>query len=60
MHLGSPILSAEPYRLGIEGLVLIDKLRRMGHPVEYWNMGGGFGDPLPEARRRLRRGHSRT
>jgi diaminopimelate decarboxylase len=44
MHLGSPILSAEPYRLGIEkGLVLIDKLRRLRHPVEYWNMGGGFG-----------------
>jgi diaminopimelate decarboxylase len=44
MHLGSPILSAEPYRQGIEkGLVLIDKLRKQGHPIQYLNMGGGFG-----------------
>jgi diaminopimelate decarboxylase len=44
MHLGSPILSAEPYRQGIEkGLVLIEQLRRQGHKVTYWNMGGGFG-----------------
>ncbi len=44
MHLGSPILSAEPYRQGIEkGLILIDKLRQQGHKIEYWNMGGGFG-----------------
>ena len=29
---------------GIEkGLVLIDKLRAQGHPIEYLNMGGGFG-----------------
>jgi diaminopimelate decarboxylase len=44
MHLGSPILSQEPYRQGVEkGLVLIDKLRAQGHRIEYWNMGGGFG-----------------
>lgn len=44
MHLGSPILSAEPYRQGIEkGLVLIDRLRAQGHRIEYLNMGGGFG-----------------
>ncbi len=44
MHLGSPILSAEPYRQGIEkGLKLIDALRKQGHPIEYLNMGGGFG-----------------
>ncbi len=44
MHLGSPILSAEPYKQGIaKGLTLIDKLRAQGHPVEYLNMGGGFG-----------------
>jgi diaminopimelate decarboxylase len=44
MHLGSPILSTEPYRLGIDkGLVLIDKLRKQGHDVQYLNMGGGFG-----------------
>src|SRR5207237_1814863 len=44
MHLGSPILSAQPYREGAQkGLVLIDKLRQQGHAIEYLNMGGGFG-----------------
>ncbi len=44
MHLGSPILSAEPYRAGIEkGLVLIERLREQGHPIRVLNMGGGFG-----------------
>src|SRR6516164_3496531 len=41
MHLGSPILSVEPYRQGIDkGLALIDSLRRQGHKIEYLNMGG--------------------
>jgi diaminopimelate decarboxylase len=44
MHLGSPILSVEPYRQGIaKGLELIDQLRRQGHRLNYLNMGGGFG-----------------
>ncbi len=44
MHLGSPILSAEPYRQGAEkGVKLIDALRKQGHPIQYLNMGGGFG-----------------
>lgn len=44
MHLGSPILSTEPYRLGLEkGQTLIDKLRKQGHPITVLNMGGGFG-----------------
>lgn len=44
MHLGSPILSTEPYKQGIaKGLTLIEKLRAQGHPIEYLNMGGGFG-----------------
>ncbi|HKB00824.1 MAG TPA: diaminopimelate decarboxylase [Gemmataceae bacterium] len=44
MHLGSPILSAEPYRQGAEkGVRLIEALRMQGHPIEYLNMGGGFG-----------------
>src|SRR5450432_2822374 len=44
MHLGSPILSVEPYRQGIDkGLVLIEKLRAQGHSINVWNMGGGFG-----------------
>jgi diaminopimelate decarboxylase len=44
MHLGSPIISTQPYREGInKGLQLIDQLRQQGHPIEYLNMGGGFG-----------------
>jgi diaminopimelate decarboxylase len=44
MHLGSPILSAEPYRQGIDkGIALIDKLRQQGHAITHLNMGGGFG-----------------
>jgi diaminopimelate decarboxylase len=44
MHLGSPIITTQPYREGIEkGLVLIDQLRRQGHPIGVLNMGGGFG-----------------
>jgi diaminopimelate decarboxylase len=44
MHLGSPIISVEPYREGIEkGLVLIDRMRKQGHRIRYLNMGGGFG-----------------
>jgi diaminopimelate decarboxylase len=44
MHLGSPILSTEPYRAALDkGVVLIDRLREQGHPVQILNMGGGFG-----------------
>lgn len=44
MHLGSPILTVEPYRQGIEkGLKLIEQLRGQGHQIGIWNMGGGFG-----------------
>ncbi|HEV8060396.1 MAG TPA: diaminopimelate decarboxylase [Gemmataceae bacterium] len=44
MHLGSPILSADPYRAGAEkGLTLIEKMREQGHVIRYLNMGGGFG-----------------
>jgi diaminopimelate decarboxylase len=44
MHLGSPILSAQPYRDGAQkALGLIERLRQQGHRIEYLNMGGGFG-----------------
>jgi diaminopimelate decarboxylase len=44
MHLGSPILSAEPYKQGADKAVrLIAALRKQGHPIQYLNMGGGFG-----------------
>jgi diaminopimelate decarboxylase len=44
MHLGSPILSSQPYRDGAaKGLALIERLRQQGHPIGVLNMGGGFG-----------------
>src|SRR5438128_4181967 len=44
MHLGSPILSPEPYRQGIaKGVELIQRMRQQGHRIQYLNMGGGFG-----------------
>lgn len=44
MHLGSPILQAQPYQSGAAKAVkLIDALRQQGHDVKYLNMGGGFG-----------------
>ena len=45
MHLGSPILTAEPYRQGAdEGLVADRRApRSRGTTIEYLNMGGGFG-----------------
>jgi diaminopimelate decarboxylase len=44
MHLGSPILSTQPYKEGAaKGLVLIERLREQGHPISVLNMGGGFG-----------------
>src|SRR3984957_10794652 len=44
MHLGAPILSAQPYKDGAaKALVLIARLREQGHPVSLLNMGGGFG-----------------
>ena len=44
MHLGSPILKAEPYRQGSEKAVkLVQAFRAQGHDIKYLNMGGGFG-----------------
>jgi diaminopimelate decarboxylase len=44
MHLGSPIITTQPYREGVEkGVALVEQMRRQGHTVEYMNMGGGFG-----------------
>ena len=44
MHLGSPILSAEPYKQGVaKAVALIEKLRQQGHSITHLNMGGGFG-----------------
>jgi diaminopimelate decarboxylase len=44
MHLGSPILSSQPYKAGSDkAVMLIRNLREQGHPVRFLNMGGGFG-----------------
>jgi diaminopimelate decarboxylase len=44
MHLGSPILETKPYREALEKAhELVGRLRGIGHPIQYLNMGGGFG-----------------
>jgi diaminopimelate decarboxylase len=44
MHIGSGILTTEPYTSATGKLVqIIDRLREMGHPISWFNMGGGFG-----------------
>jgi diaminopimelate decarboxylase len=44
MHLGSPILKADPYREGgVKAIALIKAFRAQGHDIKYLNMGGGFG-----------------
>ena len=44
MHIGSQITSVEPYAGAVaKGVELIGRLRAMGHPVAWYNMGGGFG-----------------
>jgi diaminopimelate decarboxylase len=44
MHLGSPILKADPYQAGAAKAVsLVKAFRGQGHDIRYLNMGGGFG-----------------
>ncbi len=44
MHLGSPILKADPYQQGAAKAVqLVKAFRAQGHDIRYLNMGGGFG-----------------
>ena len=44
MHIGSQITTTEPYAGATGKLVdVIARLRSMGHPVAWFNMGGGFG-----------------
>ena len=44
MHIGSQITTTEPYAGAVaKGVEVIGQLRRMGHPIEWYNMGGGFG-----------------
>lgn len=44
MHIGSQITSVEPYAGAVaKGVQIIDQLRQMGHPIAWYNMGGGYG-----------------
>jgi diaminopimelate decarboxylase len=44
MHIGSQITTIEPYSGAVaKGIELIGKLRGMGHPIGWYNMGGGYG-----------------
>ncbi|MDE2507299.1 MAG: diaminopimelate decarboxylase [Planctomycetota bacterium] len=44
MHIGSQITTVEPYAgAASKGVEIIDAMRRLGHPVAWFNMGGGFG-----------------
>jgi len=44
MHIGSQITTTEPYAGAVaKGVELVGQLRRMGHPIGWYNMGGGFG-----------------
>ncbi len=44
MHIGSQITTVEPYAAAAaKGVDLVAKLREMGHPIAWYNMGGGFG-----------------
>jgi diaminopimelate decarboxylase len=44
MHLGSPILTTDPYAAAIaKGAEVVDEFRRKGHDTRWINLGGGFG-----------------
>jgi diaminopimelate decarboxylase len=44
MHLGSPILTTEPYAAAVAKAVeVVNQYRKMGHDTRWINLGGGFG-----------------
>ena len=44
MHLGSPILTTEPYEAaGQKAIEVVEALRQDGHDINWINLGGGFG-----------------
>ncbi len=44
MHLGSPILSTDPYKeAGDKAIDVVRGLRAAGHDIQWLNLGGGFG-----------------
>lgn len=44
MHIGSQITTVEPYANAVaKGVEIIEQMRGMGHPIRWYNMGGGYG-----------------
>jgi diaminopimelate decarboxylase len=44
MHIGSQITTVDPYAGAVaKGVDIIGQLRGMGHPIAWYNIGGGFG-----------------
>ncbi|QDU43288.1 Diaminopimelate decarboxylase [Symmachiella dynata] len=44
MHLGSPILTTEPYAMAVKkGVEIVNEFRAAGHDTNWINLGGGFG-----------------
>ncbi len=44
MHIGSQILAVQPYRSAVEQVMsLVNEVRRDGHELEYFDVGGGLG-----------------
>jgi diaminopimelate decarboxylase len=44
MHIGSQITTTDPYGGAVaKGVEIIARLRAIGHPIAWYNMGGGFG-----------------
>lgn len=44
MHIGSQITTVEPHAgAAAKAVEIIEQLRAMGHPISWYNMGGGFG-----------------
>lgn len=44
MHLGSPILTTEPYAAAVaKGVEVVKEFRSKGHDTRWINLGGGFG-----------------
>ena len=44
MHIGSQITTTDPYANAAgKAVEIIAKMKQMGHPIAWFNMGGGFG-----------------
>jgi diaminopimelate decarboxylase len=44
MHIGSQITTVEPYAGAVaKGVDVVERLRKLGHEIQWYNMGGGFG-----------------